>query len=84
MSVHARFRLAEDTRVNWNQRNEEGQWVMVPAARIKLGVVAGEPFGSATPSGSMEMVIVNPEALRIFREAELGQEFDVFISPVEE
>jgi hypothetical protein len=54
---------------------------MVPAARVKLGAVAGEPFGSATPSGTIEMVIVNPEALALFREAALGQEFDVFIAP---
>ncbi|MGH2478513.1 MAG: hypothetical protein ACRDHW_02510 [Ktedonobacteraceae bacterium] len=60
-----------------------GEWEVVEAARVKLGAVQGEPFGSATPSGSLDMVIVNPAALKIFREAKLGQEFDVLFSPVE-
>jgi hypothetical protein len=83
MKIHARFRLAEDARTSSQQRNEEGQWVMAPAAHVKLGAVTSEPFGNATPSGSMDMVIINPAALQIFREAEIGQEFDVIITPVQ-
>jgi len=83
MRIQARFSLTEDTRTLSYQRNSEGQWVMVEGARVKLSAVQGEPFGSATPSGSMDMVIVNPEALAVFREAPIGQTFDVFIVPVE-
>jgi hypothetical protein len=84
MQIHARFRLDEDARVKHYSKNKAtGNWDLVEAARVKLGAVQGEPFGDATPSGSMEMVIANPEAVRLFREAELGQEYDVLFSPVQ-
>jgi hypothetical protein len=82
-AIHARFQLHEDTRVSYYQENKEtGKWEYAEAARVKLLPVQGEPFGSATPSGSLEMVIMNPAALAIFRQAKLGQEFDFIISPV--
>lgn len=77
-SVHARFRLDEDKRVY----SYAGEGKHVPALHIKLGAVQGEPFGSASPSGSMEITIANPDAAAMFKYAELGQEFDVIISPV--
>jgi hypothetical protein len=83
VTVHARFRLDTDSRLTHYQKNREtGNYEAVEAAQVKLGAVQGEPFGSASPSGSMEMVIVNPEAIRLFREAELGQEYDLYISAV--
>lgn len=75
--VHARFRLSEDARASYWQ---DGGYV--PAARIKMSAVKGEPFGSSTPQGNVEMFIVNPEAIDVFRDVELGQEFDVIFTPV--
>ena len=77
MPVHARFRLSEDSRLSyWHDKG------YIPAARIKLSAVQGPPFGPATPQGNIEMVIVNPEAVSMFREVELGQEYDVIFTPV--
>lgn len=53
------------------------------AAYVILGAVKGEPFGSASPSGKFEMLIVNPTAAQVFFDARIGQEFDVLLSPVE-
>lgn len=76
-AIHARFMLAEDSRSTyWHDGYK-------PAARIKMSAVKGPPFGPATPQGTIEMLIVNPEAIPVFREAELGQEFDVVFTPVE-
>lgn len=79
MQVHARFYLTEDARVSyWNNGG------YIDAARFKLAAVKGEPFGPSTPNGTIEMLIVNPEASAVFRNVPLGKEFDVFFSPVEE
>ena len=78
MQVHARFYLSEDARVSyWTNGG------YVDAARFKFAAVKGEPFGPATPQGQIDMLIVNPEALALFRGADLGQEFDVVFSLVE-
>jgi len=77
MKVHARFKLYEDARA---QTYSSGGYV--PAARVKFSAVQGEPFGTATPQGTIEMLIVNPDAFKMFHDAELGQEFDVLFSPV--
>ena len=79
MRVHARFKLYDDARAQGYSGSG-----YVEAARVKLSAVQGEPFGSATPSGNIEMLIVNPDAFKMFHEAKIGQEFDVFFSPVEE
>ena len=77
--VHARFFLAEDARANyWHEGGYK------EAAKIKLAAVKGEPFGPATPQGTVEMLIINPDAVKMFRDATLGQEFDFLISPVQE
>lgn len=83
--VHARFRLGEDARVPCHQPKKDGTggWEQFEGLRVKLFPVTGEPFGSATPSGELTMVIANPEAAKIFKEAELGQEYDVIFSPVQ-
>lgn len=79
--VHARFRLIADTRVQCHAQ-KDNKWQNVQGAHIKLSAVQGEPFGTATPMGSVEMTIANPEAARMFQNAEIGQEFDFLISPV--
>ncbi len=39
------------------------------AITLDLSASQGEPFGSATPSGSIKMTIVNPEAQKVFVDA---------------
>lgn len=78
MRVHARFKLYEDARA---QAYSGGGYV--PAQRVKLSAVQGEPFGTATPQGTIDMLIANPDAAKVFREAPLGAEFDVVFSLVE-
>lgn len=79
MKVHARFSLVEDSRISYWQ---DGGYI--DAAKFKLAAVKGEPFGPATPQGTIEMLIVNPEASAVFRNVTLGTEFDVLFSPVEQ
>lgn len=84
--VHARFKLAEDARVTGfsRQKKDGSGWEYVDGNRVKLYPVQGGPFGEATPGGSLEMVIVNPEAAKLFSEARIGQEYDVVFTPVAE
>ncbi len=78
LQVHARFKLYEDARAS---AYSGGGYVS--AARVRLSAVQGEPFGTATPQGQVEMLIANPEAVALFRDAPLGAEFDVVFSRVE-
>lgn len=75
--VLARFKLNEDARAGYYNNGEYND-----AARVKLFAVKGEPFGPATPNGTIEMFIVNPWAIDVFRNAPIGQEFDVVFTPV--
>ncbi len=84
MRVHARFRLHQVTRgTGYYKAPGEEEAKQIESAYVRLGAVQGEPFGSATPNGSIEMFIVNPGASELFLHAPIGQEFDVFLSPVE-
>ena len=75
--VHARFKLYKDAR---SQYWHDGGYQ--PAADIELAAVSGPPFGPATPQGTIKMLIANPEAIPAFRDAPLGQEYDVVFTPV--
>ena len=82
--IHAQFILSEFARVYCHrQREPYPDWEKVEGVRVKLAPSIGEPFGSATPGGSVEMVIANPDAEKVFADAPLGQKFDFLISPVE-
>jgi hypothetical protein len=62
---------------------ERVQWYNTPpgeALRVKLAAVQGEPFGPATPQGSLDMLIVNPAAAAVFHEAKIGQMFDLLFT----
>lgn len=78
MKVHARFKLSEDARAGHYHNG-----AYTDAARVKLFAVKGEPFGPATPNGTIDMFIANPGAVEVFRNAPIGQEFDVIFSPVD-
>lgn len=82
--VHARFKLAEDTRVSGfsRQKKDGSGWEYVGGNRVKLYPVQGGPFGDATPMGELTMTILNPEAIKLFSEAEIGQVYDVVFTPV--
>lgn len=83
--VHARFRLDKVTRMRgYYKAPGEQEAKQVEGSYIELGAVQGEPFGSASPSGDLKMGIVNPNASQMFFDAKIGQEFDCFISPVQE
>lgn len=86
MQIHARFRVDEVTRIRMYAPGDDGKggrWVPVEGVRVKLSPVQGEPFGSATPGGQLEMVIANPEAANVFLNVSIGTEFDTIFSPVE-
>ena len=86
MSVHARFRLEKVTRGQGYFKepgsNEDPR--SIEAASVSLSAVQGEPFGAYTPSGKLDMFIVNPAASQMFFDAPIRQEFDILISPVQE
>jgi len=79
MSVRARFYLYEVSRTSYYGAGEN-----VEAVKIKMGPVKGEPFGPATPQGTFEALIVNPEAAQVFLNAPINQQFDFLISPVQD
>lgn len=81
--IQARFILNEATRIHCHRQQEKGsEWERTEGVRVKLSPATGEPFGSATPGGSLEMIIANPEAAKIFNDAPIGQEFGFLITPV--
>lgn len=84
--VHARFRLDQVNRARsfYKAHGSAEPAQSVESAHIILNAVQGEPFGAATPTGRVEMLIVNPAASKMFFEAAIGQEFDFLISPVEQ
>ncbi len=85
MRIHARFRLDQVNRERgFYKAPGETEAKSVEMAYVQLNGVQGEPFGSATPSAHLDMGIVNPSAAKVFFEARIGQEFDMFFSPVEE
>ena len=85
MKVHARFRLDQVNRAQswYKQPGSTEPAQAVESASVRLNAVQGEPFGAATPTGRIEMTIVNPAAAQMFFDAPIGQEFDFLISPVE-
>lgn len=84
-SVLGRFSLQETARIGcYTPPAEKGkQWIQGEGLRVKLAPISGEPFGSATPSGEITMVIANPASAAVFASAPLGQQFDVLFTPVE-
>lgn len=74
--VHARFYVQSHTRTTGFGMGGKDM-----ADQFDLYGVKGEPFGSATPSASMKMAILNPEAAKLFIEAlETRRNVDVIFS----
>lgn len=82
--VQARFRLDQVTRGQgyFKEPSSTEEPRSVEAAHVVLRAVQGAPFGAYTPSGKLDMFIINPIASQMFFDASIGQEFDCFISPV--
>jgi len=85
MSIYARFRLDQVTRGQgyFKEPGSTSEPRTIEAAHVLLSAVQGEPFGAYTPSGKLDMFIVNPVASQLFFSAPIGQEFDILISPVQ-
>ena len=85
MNVHARFRLDQVSRGQAYYKAPESTEAATPveSAHVILNAVQGEPFGAYTPSGHLEMLIVNPTAAQVFFEAAIGTQFDVLFSPLD-
>ena len=66
MSVRAKFRLTEVTSVDWSPSSKRYKFTAVYDATIPEDV----RFSKATPNGSLEMQIDNPQAQAQF---ELGK-----------
>jgi len=73
--VAARFYVSSLERIQWYDNR-----VGTEALRVKMSAAKGEPFGPATPQGTIEMVIVNPAAAAVFHEAKIGQHFDLLFT----
>lgn len=71
------FVLQEVTRV-LTSRLREGSpgYEQLEGLRVKAFATSKPPFGAATPMGSLEIVIANPDACKIFRDAPIGSEID--------
>lgn len=66
--VLAKFRVTKTAQIEaWNNGP-------VPGHEITLHPVKGEPFGPATPSGQITMLILNPAAAEHFH---VGKEYFV-------
>ncbi len=76
-SVLAQFYMVETLRIQYNGNPPE-------ALRVKFAPVQGEPFGTATPQGTLEMLIANSAAAKVFHDAPMGQKFNIEINAVEE
>jgi hypothetical protein len=83
-AIHARFRLDRVDRAQafYKQPGSTEAAQSAESAYVHLNAVQGEPFGAYTPTGHLEMLIVNPAASKTFFDASIGQEFDFIISPV--
>jgi hypothetical protein len=76
--VKMKFSLQQVIRMPYTTDGETKE-----ATNITLSPVKGDPFGPSTPSGTLNAVIVNPDAAKVFNDASIGQEFDIILSPVQ-
>jgi hypothetical protein len=83
--VHARFKLDKVTRGQgfFKEPGSTSEPRVIEAAHVILSAVPGDPFGAYTPTGKLDMFIVNPAASKMFFDAPIGQEFDLLLSPVQ-
>lgn len=81
MAVKARFAVNEITHSKYGA----GWASPAPVGRVKLSAATGagnEEWASATPGGSIELVIGNPDALEFFNK-NLGEVVEITFGEVE-
>lgn len=83
--VRAKFQLIKTTQHMYSVKNAEGQYVQTPLTSMAFQVVHGntpenEKFFASTPSGTIELGVLNPEAAQQF---ELGKEYYIDFTPAE-
>jgi hypothetical protein len=72
--VRCKFKVYEKgERASWNKEEPNPCFV-------KMSPVQGEPFGKYTPSGNIEMTIINDEAAKQF---DVGKEYFIDITLAE-
>lgn len=86
MSVRAKFQLIKTTQTMHSVRDAEGKYNTVPLTSMAFQVVHGntpenEKFFASTPSGTIELGVINPEAAQQF---ELGKEYYIDFTPAEQ
>jgi len=74
--VRAKFTVSQIIQSNWGDK--DGRTVKLQP-QYDTSIPEDQRFCQATPSGSMEMYITNPEALKQFQ---LGETFYVDFTPV--
>lgn len=83
MSVRAKMKCVEIATREHNGYRETGQLIPGTAETVKLTPVAGDenkPWSMYTPSGSVELAITNPDAVKQFR---VGGLYFVDFTPAE-
>jgi hypothetical protein len=64
------FSLESQRTISYDRDKNTGEYTKTPATescRVKLSAVQGEPFGNATPMGTVDMTIANSAAAAVFR-----------------
>lgn len=79
MNVLARFVMGGCTPIQVSYHGE-----VVTGCNVSLRASQGEPFGDATPSGSISMSIHNPVAAQVFLDARPEDEFYLIFEKVED
>lgn len=84
--ISARFRMKEDVRIMaqekrpYSENKRFDDFEPFEGARIKLIGSCDEPFRGHSHDCALEIVIGDPEAVKLFRDAKIGQMYDLTIS----
>lgn len=85
MTVRAKFQLIKTTQTMHSKKDEDGNWITIPLTSMSLQVVHGntpenERFFASTPSGTIELGVLNPEAAA---QLELGKSYYIDFVPAD-
>lgn len=85
MTTRAKFQLIKTTQTMHSKKDNDGNWITVPLTSMSFQVVHGntpenERFFASTPSGTIELGVINPDAAQQF---ELGKEYYIDFIPAD-
>lgn len=85
MTVRAKFQLIKTTQTMHSKKDEDGNWITIPLTSMSFQVVHGntpenERFFASTPSGTIELGVLNPEAAA---QLELGKSYYIDFVPAD-